>query len=152
MIYPFNNTKVYQTEMSPGKGNCFSACLATVLGLRIEEVPNFREQTKDSNKYLELVQEWLKDFEIFMLVVRANTEELGFYPIPDGVMCIAGGKSKRFGHLGINHACVGTIRNGYNFELLHDPYPGGTGFESQDDISSYWFFVSYNIAERLNGI
>jgi hypothetical protein len=146
------NSQVFQTEMEPGKGNCFSACLATYLGLHLDEVPNFREKTRNSLEYLNEVQNWLKQFDIYALVVRMDTEELSFYPVPDGVIVIAGGKSPRFGDIGIKHACLGRMAGGYNFELIHDPYPGGTGFEKPEDITSLWFLIDFNISDRPYGV
>ncbi len=38
--------KVYQTEFGPG-GNCYAACLATILQLDLSEVPDFRGEDWD---------------------------------------------------------------------------------------------------------
>lgn len=143
--------KVFQTNFTPGEGNCMSACLATILGLKIEEVPNFRKQTTNGIEFYQAIQTWLKDFDMFLLVMRL-TEGIYFYPFPEETIMIAGGISPRFKDKEISHACVGTIKDGYNFQLIHDPHPEGNGFEFQDSIKTYQFLVDYNIANRLNGV
>lgn len=52
-----------------------------------------------------------------------KTEDFRFHPLP-GVYCIVGGKSPR-GDWG--HAVVMYVKDGFNFELSHDPHPDGTG-------------------------
>ena len=141
--------KVYQTETEPGTGNCMSACIASLLGFKIEEVPNFRTNTKSGLEFLEAIQIFLAEFELYMLVVRLDTEEISHYPIPDGALCIAGGDSPN--HSNIKHAIVGRMKNN-NFELLHDPNPNSNGFKNYSDIRTLHFIVDFNVSERLNGI
>jgi len=119
---------VMQTIIDRNQGNCWSACIASLLELPIEEVPPFVKL--DRNGFLELAQEWLGKRGLFILRIRMpraylTGDDMRWHGIPEA-LCIATGKSPR-GDYG--HSVVGRIVDAYNFELLHDPHPDGTGIE-----------------------
>lgn len=100
------------------KGNCQSACLAMLLGLRLDQVPNFN----DFEDYNGAMQSFLGELGYAILTFPISAIELralqrGF--------AIVGGMSPR----GYLHAVL--YRNG---ELWHDPHPerGGVEVSSMD--------------------
>jgi hypothetical protein len=119
---------VMQTIVARNQGNCWSACIASLLELPIEEVPPF---VKDGGEnFLQLAQDWLGKRGLFILRIRMPKEiltgdDIRWHQIPE-CLCIATGKSPR-GDYG--HAVVGRIVDAYKFEMLHDPHPDGTGIE-----------------------
>lgn len=103
-----------QTVFGVGKGNCFSACVATILELDLDSVPNFSALYTDETWYLEFVK-WLAprglapltqqfpgDPDSFMSWVRTCAPKVPW---------IAGGPTDR----GM-HCCVYL-----GDQLLHDP-------------------------------
>src|ERR1700723_1436552 len=79
---------VDQTETDPGRGNCLTACLASIMDLGIDEVPYFRVY----DDWWELLQEWLRGHGLFAIRVSACPDEV--FPTPD-VHCILTGLSPR---------------------------------------------------------
>lgn len=93
---------VDQTTYGPNNGNCFSACLASILEIPLEEIPLFLGARW--NGFLP----WLAGRGL-----SASLYPSGVY-VPPGYS-IAGGRSLRFA--GRNHACV--ARDGV---VVHDPH------------------------------
>lgn len=134
---------VHQTIFDSSKGNCLSAAIASILELSIDDVPNF---CKDFGLgyFDEAVQLFLRNRGYAWLRVLMprvpndddskvsqgrpveTREDLRFHYLPDHILCMATGKSPR-GEW--HHVVVGEIRDGYNFRMLHDPHPAGTGLE-----------------------
>jgi hypothetical protein len=112
---PAEPVKVLQTEFGE-LGNCQSACLATLLGLPIDQVPNWTALTtfSDNEKY-RAMQQWLRERGWHLFTVNA---------IPQHGYCIAGGKAAR----GLYHAVI--YKDGAPW---HDPMPGGGGLISADE-------------------
>ena len=111
---------VLQTKFGKGNGNCYAACIASILELPIEDVPNFCK----SENWFEDSREWVKQHGFDLLMVVANDEWT-----PPDTFYIAGGEGGR----GCKHTAV--FRKD---KLVHDPYPKGLGLQSIED---YIFFV-----------
>lgn len=115
---------VFQTKFGDGRksgkgGNCFQAAIASVLEVPIEEVPDFCN-LYGSDWYEQFIK-WLNNFGLSSLTIEGKgmpIEDLIASPALEDCIYLASGKSKR----GIEHSVVyrGT-------ELIHDPYPQGTG-------------------------
>lgn len=119
---------VQQTIIDKDKGNCLSACLASLLELPLEEVPNFVWHFK--NNFGDAVQLWLRARGFAWLRIRMPKEiktgdDIRFHALPE-VLCLATGKSPRGDYF---HSVVGRITGGHNFELVHDPHPSGKGLD-----------------------
>jgi len=101
---------VDQTVFGQAKGNCYSACVASILELSLERVPWFMGPGSWSERF----EKWLEPF--------------GFYPLwlekftPAG-WAIAGGVCSRG-----NHAVVT-----YGGETIHDPHPSRDGLTRIED-------------------
>lgn len=108
---------VFQTQFlgrkGPGAGNCHAACLASVLELPLDEVPNFQEITDDDACW-RAEEDWLKAKGFFSL----STDPLAELDSYAG-WHIAMGPNARNGTM---HSCVY-----YGTELRHDPNPEGGG-------------------------
>ena len=100
--------KVDQTEFGGQEGNCWSACIASILELDIGALPNF--MTRDD--WLEATRNWLsrRGFTGIMFQ-KPNVYHPECYHIVSG-------KSPRGNFL---HAVVG-----YKNKLVHDPHPDRT--------------------------
>ena len=119
---------IKQTKFGPVEGNCFAACIASLLEVPIEEV------TLDMGKDLwwQSLQEYLKPRNLFFLEVRLDVSVK--YPMyeMDGILCVMSGKSPRKfeGHDGTNHCIVGRIDSRPEqpviFTPVHDPHPDNT--------------------------
>ena len=98
--------------------NCFRACVATVLGMAIDDVPT----SCDGDAWdWDAFQEWLATWDLQAI-------EVGFgnggtiYPVRRPVPCIISGPSPRECRTGL-HAVVGEFLGLEGFRLLHDPHP-----------------------------
>jgi hypothetical protein len=56
--------RVEQTILSPPDGNCFAACVASILELPIESVPNYRTEGDD---WMPRRQAWLRPLNLCFL-------------------------------------------------------------------------------------
>ena len=112
-------TPVYQTIsgfLPNGKptGNCFPACIASILGLQLQDVPFF--STRSQGHQLAHANSWLKKFGL-KLVMVPNTPA---HVHPPEAHYIMRGHSPRME--GQFHMVVG--KNGF---MVHDPHPDNTG-------------------------
>ncbi len=114
---------IFQTDTSPTTGNCFSACLASVLELDMDAVPNFFTIAgEDPDQWWDAVRDWLRPHGLGVISVAIDGHGL---LASFGGWLIVGGKTAR----GTNHATV--WRDG---KMVHDPYPGGTGLVHVDSV------------------
>lgn len=106
---------VTQTKMTPPEGNCFAACIASILELSLDEVPNYSQEGEwwvKWNRWLALRGLYLIEFE----VKEGKGEEYlqGFHIIT--------GKSYSGDW---NHSVVGFCGT-----IVHDPNPTKRGIRS----------------------
>ncbi len=109
--------KVMQTKFGVD-GDCFNACLASLLGVPLESVDYFRDE---KTWYADL-QEWLKPRGLAYVEIMAKPWNFYRFPLP--VLAIAGGPSPRGVEGG--HAVVVEL-NRYDRNIVHDPHPSGEG-------------------------
>jgi len=118
---------VIQTIFGDRVGNCFTACLASLLEVPLESLAI----DPDEFKWLDDTQRALKPHGLFYLEIRLDVAvNYPTYAMKER-LCIMTGKSPRGDFL---HAVVGKI--GHNdadntviYELVHDPHPSGRGIE-----------------------
>lgn len=113
-----------QTKFGDAEGNCFAACIASLMELDIADVPDFSQvKDKDNNPihWLDAVDKWLWDRGMRMIVALPE-----YYP--DNCYYMAWGKSPR----GFEHSVLY-----YNGEMKHDPHPDGTGIVQVVDIAYF---------------
>jgi len=116
---------VMQTEVGD-RGNCYSACLASLLHLPISDVPNFFDTAADDSPaaWFAGVREWLAGHNLCVtsFEVDANGRFYGWSPHAYLITC---GKSPR----GRDHATI--WKGGV---MVHDPHPDGTGILVPDSV------------------
>ncbi len=120
---------VNQTKMTPPDGNCFAACVASILELPLKEVPNY---ITTEGTWWGKWNKWLKPRGLYLLeVAKGNPETEEFVK---GYHIITG--SSFSGDW--NHSVVG-----FNGEIVHDPSPKRLGLRSH---KWYDMFVSLDPA------
>lgn len=113
---PVDQTKLYALD-GTGNGNCFAACLASLLDLPLWMVPPFEEMFgRGDGQWRERAERWLARFFGLKLV---RTEGHEIHALPE--FYIANGMSAR----GVYHSVI--YRRG---DLAHDPHPMKSGIES----------------------
>lgn len=136
---------VRQTIFERGKGNCLSACLASVLELPIEEVPSFCNEGEEGSWLLRMGA-WLRTHGLGFVNVPWNSE-MG--ALPFNCHPIVMGTTTRSEE---HHAVVGCVeignteptevdgisRTAWRIIYLWDPHPSGNGL---DEIESLLFIV-----------
>lgn len=131
-------TPVLQEIIDPGKGDCFSACIATLFDLPLAEVPKFRRDNPYPSDMMDAARAWVAEKFGLSLITIQNADfndpdftgrDMRFVGGRPETPCIAGGKSPNFE--GVSHAVVGTIDGLGNFTMTHDPNPSGKGIIGQ---------------------
>jgi hypothetical protein len=120
-----------QTILDGERGDCYRACLASILELALEDVPHvclhadWRERTVA----------FLRPFGLGLLTVNVFPEDYPRELFPDAWHVMAGP-----GQRGVRHAVVGR-----RAIMLHDPHPSGAGLLS---IEEYDFFLALDPSRR----
>lgn len=113
----------------PGDGKCLQACIATLLGLRLSDVPDYDKGLKgyetDFLSQRAQMNAWLEREHGVTLVLVDGLK--GDFQVSDPrALFIASGPSPR--RKGAGHACLVDIEG----RIVHDPHPDGTGFGGKD--------------------
>jgi hypothetical protein len=123
---------VYQENVDAGTGDCFSACLASLLEIPLASVPKFRRDNPVPNDMMADARKWLaENFGLSIVTIQMakeirTGEDIRIVGAVPGTPCIAGGVSPNVED--VCHAVVGEIdEHGMNFRLTHDPNPSGKG-------------------------
>jgi len=112
--------KVMQTKLVKGRGDCLPACVASLLHLKLEDVPDFVALNR--SRWPDLLLRWLSDYGYGNLVLsRQQASNVGLKE--SGALCIAVGKTTRSEEY---HAVL--WRRG---KCLHDPHPYGAGLRGK---------------------
>jgi len=129
---------VDQTIFEKGRGNCFAACLASILECEITDVQNFPDGV--AYDWRRIINEWLAPLKLHyidMLLNGDGRDELSAfwgYHIISGI-------SPRDNK--INHAVVG-----FNGEIVFDPHPSRDGLIGDEEDFSYGFLISTHCKEK----
>ena len=109
---------VYQ---KPNDGLCFGACIATLLGVELRDVPvPPPTDNEDPTPYWNALRKWLRGRGYALVRIDGKPASHGGAPI------IVGGPSPRGTAAG--HS---VIMNGYR--MLHDPHPDNTGITAIEE-------------------
>lgn len=132
-------------------GNCWSTCIACILGL--DEIPdlNIREPF-----WFDRTQKFCNENGFYIMEISLDAKDVF---LPEGILVIAGGKSPRQPKLKkdsdyeyINHVIIGKIykenlennQHRLGVEFIHDPHPDNTFIETLESIAILWP-VSHNL-------
>lgn len=112
------------------KGNCFAACVASILELPLEKVPHFVEH----ENWLDCLQSFLKEWGLFYAFV---SEEDKVYCGPWGYHVINGVSDR-----GIRHSVVG-----HAGEPVWDPHPSRSGLTGDWEAWTFGVFAQLDPAQ-----
>lgn len=121
---------VFQTVFGKPNGNCFAACIASILEMDLADVPNFCKG--DNPEWMFDLNEWLYQFGLGALTVTFQDD----IPIKKG-WCCAGGH----GPTGVMHEVVMK-----NLKMVHNPHEG---WGELDDVVDYTFIIVLNPERHL---
>lgn len=111
-----HQTKFRADENAMKVGNCFATCIANILGLDIEDVPNvetlFKIKKKQEGYWLDVFMAWLDSIGYYYEQITEDNPPL------ENELYIANGATGR----GTMHSVI--YKNG---ELYFDPFPNGKG-------------------------
>ena len=137
-------TEVTQTRTGKTNGNCFAACLASILELPLTSIPDF---SGAGEGWLKQVADFLEPMGLLYVQVDADAAE------SDPILKIMFGRGETFHTVegvsprGGQHACVG--RNGV---IVFDPHPqDGTG-RGLKKIETFGFLVARMNAATFAGL
>lgn len=133
---------VHQTTFYP-QGNCYAACVASILELQLSEVPDFfnsaaKGEDRFDAGYVGLAQ-WLAGRGLGVIRALPMFDGVWLAPmhLPVQWHCIASGPSPRFP---CSHAIVWGF-SGDGGGPVHDPHPEG-GYFGNNDPKSFDLIVS----------
>jgi hypothetical protein len=118
---PFRVSFRDMTVFTPGLGDCFRACVATIFDFPIEDMPNFWEQTQDPHEFWMLVDVWVRGHLHHTCLTFSLSPEHTY--LRADVVCIATGNTKRT----TEEHCV-VWKNG----IVHDPHPSRKGIRKPE--------------------
>lgn len=124
-------------------GNCMSACLASILELPLEAVPNFCEVGDDDAAWWNACRAFLRKYGLGIITLTfedpAQWVTLGL----DGYHIVAGPSPRLEG---MHHATVW-----YNGQMVHDPHPDGTGIVKPETLDMLYLLDPDAISNLLSG-
>jgi hypothetical protein len=125
-----------QTIFERGKGNCFEACLASLLEMPIDDVVKIPDG--EARNWFRLVNEWLSTLGLFFIEFTADDETTKYWGYHIIIGSSSGSRLER-------HAVVG-----YNGEMVFDPHPDRSGLVGDD--LTYGFLIPLDPKERRKGL
>jgi hypothetical protein len=127
---------VQQTIFGPPHGDCYRACVASILELPIDDVPNFVES---GDKWIEATEDFLLKFRLQPITLMVDhCRDAGL--IPAGYHII-GGKSPRGDFY---HAVVGFKGN-----RVYDPHPDELGLRTEETWTVFSDTMEYPVYREI---
>ena len=117
---------VDQTTFGFPGGNCFSACVASILELSLEDVPYFMGTLEDGDEWFDKFENWLARHSLYPVMFKLSIAEDNDWR-PSGLHILSG-KSPR-AKTDEMHSVVAD-----KSKVLHDPHPSRDGILSHDDV------------------
>ena len=105
---------VYQTIQDSKHGNCYAACIASILECSLTDVPNFMADGTD--KFSTLLNKWLKNKAFTIISINMHRDIPYITESFEEVYSIGTVKSSRFKDGLHAVVCKG-------FDIIHDPNP-----------------------------
>lgn len=110
---------VYQDDFTFSTGNCFAACLATLLEVPLEAVPSFMAE----EDWFGAVNRWLAPRNLRFVDIKW-TSEFAIQPDTGGYCLLTGPSPRRPELLHTIVATIGRRDDGHvEFRPTHDPHP-----------------------------
>jgi hypothetical protein len=143
---------VNQKVISQGKGDCWRCCIASILELNADDVPNFVGDSDHSKGIIaeDLARKWLAERGLFILEIYLHND-LKWYCALNwthlrNVYCIMSVPSQKFP--GGSHAVVGQFvkdKQGTELRVVHDPNPENEAYDHEVKISRLQFIVPFKL-------
>lgn len=145
---PIDQTRfAIELPLTEAPGNCWAACIASILEVPLPEVPdeaNFWKPGMSHRQswrlYEPSVHRWLRERGLLLLDVRSK--QVFYSGEQFDPFCIVSGPSPR--NCDVNHAVVGR-----GMEIIHDPHPSRAGLLPPSEGREWWheYFVAINPAQ-----
>jgi len=139
----------HQDKFGVKEGNCYAACVASILEIPLEDVPNFCAAEGD---WVYKMNKWLGGFGFCMYDLELS--ERGDFDgkleaLFDGTWVIISGKSPRgdFPHATVGRYRIDNEGESHRLEYIHDPHPDGTFLEGPAKWVS--FFISVDPSQLI---
>jgi hypothetical protein len=154
--------KVFQQVIDKDKGDCWRACIASILEMKSDDVPNFVGLAKKGfgESASDLAKEWLRERGIVMLECRGRDTKDAFnwFHLP-GVFCIASVPSQKFPGV-CTHAVVAQWREHpenpdcTQIVIVHDPNPGNQPYRVDVKINGITYLVPIRprLGQRIDAL
>lgn len=117
--------------------DCIRVCVATILEVPIEDVPNFMADAGDESLWVEELRRWLEPLGLSAMCVVFHDGSDG--EVTKGVICAAGGHGPR----GRAHMVV--WKDG---EMVWDPHPDGGGIIGEPE--DYLLFLPLDPSKAIS--
>lgn len=134
-----------QKDLGENTGDCFAACLASILEIPLEDVPNFRRLQEENEKY-DMVMEadkWLRanhgkrfiTIDLYKPAGGPQTDQVIlnrlFYSNENDLLILSGVSPRPAPDGSNRYHCVVAKADCWGYELIHDPHPEGGGIIGQ---------------------
>lgn len=145
---------VHQRVIEAGRGDCMAACIASILEMSLDAVPNPNDHAEGYHRGVEAFLRTQGMVAVKVLRPLEPTEHglpLDYYNAV-GLWCIASVPSQRFP--GKHHAVVAQVQRpatgGFRIALMHDPNPGNVPYPDDIEIAALTFLcpLNYPMARR----
>lgn len=115
--------KVDQTTFGAGEGNCLTACISTITGIPLAQIPHFCKLYPDGTWYHEMIR-WLRPLGLAPWSVTLDGDIPQWFDeqLPDIPWIATGPCLRDQVYPNLMHCCV-YIGN----QLFHDPHPCRAG-------------------------
>lgn len=128
-----------QVDFGEGTGDCFATCIASILDMPLESVPNFRRLQSENDRLCMITEadKWLRQqgkrfISIEMYEPRGghNTSQVLmnrlFFSNPDDYVILSGESPRKNADGSKKYHCVVGRADCWGFEMIHDPHPDNT--------------------------
>lgn len=111
------------------RGNCFQACLASILGRPLAEIPHFYDTDEPIEDQRATFQNWMAECKWVALWIPLDWTTSEWVVLPPQAIVMVSGKSPRgdWGHL-----VVGQVTSN-GWRLVHDPHYSRAGLDGKPD-------------------
>ncbi len=130
---------VTQQRIEKGSGDCFSACIASILHLQLKEVPNFHF---GGLGFWQNLQEWMEKRGMAYAEIAASRflDDPCYIWIPlIQAHVILTVRSQKFE--GGWHSIIGKFNFGGQLEIIHDPNPNNEPYRNEDIMRIGFIFI-----------
>lgn len=131
---------IKQTRIG-SKGNCFEACIASILELKINDVPDLNA-FEENCEWVPLLNKWLSRYDVCYIECNIERNDMDSFFKDRNFYYILIGKTSRSED--ILHAVVG-----YNSKIVHDPHPNPLPIIPEPKLRLGIFIKSFNSTFRI---